>query len=403
MALDIRVLTESELETAESIFAHAFGFARRHDLEEHMGRVRERFEPEWYLGAFDGDDLTSMMRMVPNDMYINGASIGFGTVSPVASSPLHRRKGHTGAMLRHSLGLMRERGQALSGLYTPHPAFYRRYGWEIAAHQRTYRFKPKDLALQFPPSARGSFEAVRPEDLALIEPVYARYAERGNGTFVRDQRWWHGYVLNSWRGPGDIVLWRDDAGEAQGYAVFMLPTTGAEADKVVVGEMVALTGEAHANLLTYFGRYDLHSEVVIHGSPHDPIDLQFVDTERLEMTEHFSVLVRVVDFEVAMSTRPPARSAGACELLLGVEDRTAPWNDGVWRVGIGEGGTSVSRSDVVPELTVSERILAPLFTGHLTPSRAYEAGLLQATSDDALERADQVFKTDRPPFFPDHF
>src|SRR5690606_4877171 len=154
MSLDLRVLTEGELPAAESVFAHAFGMPNRHELEDRMERVRERFEPEWYLGAFEGEELTSMMRIIPNEMYINGALISFGTVSPVANSPLHRRKGHTGALLRHSLGVMRDRGQPLAGLYTPHPAFYRRYGWEIASHQRTYRFKPKDLELQTPPAQR---------------------------------------------------------------------------------------------------------------------------------------------------------------------------------------------------------------------------------------------------------
>jgi predicted acetyltransferase len=404
VGLEIRLLTDDELEAAESISAEAFGSPRRNDMAERMQRVRERTEAQWYLGAFDGQEMTSMMRMVPNEMYINGARIGFGAVSPVASSPLHRRKGHTGALLRHSLGLMWERGQALSGLYTPHPAFYRRYGWEIAAHQRRYRFKPKDLALQFPPSQRGSFEALKGDDLADIKPVYARYAERGNGTFARDDdRWWKSYVLDSWRGPGDIVLWRDDAGEAQGYAVFMLPGSGPDAEKVIVAELVALTGDAHANLLTYFGNYDIHNEVVVYGSPHDAIDLQFVDTERLEMTEHFSVMLRIVDFEAAMSARPPARAAHACELLLSIDDASAAWNHGVWRVAIGEGTTSVSRADEAPELTVSERILAPLFTGHLSPWRAYEAGLVRASDEDVLRRADQVFATNRPPFFPDHF
>jgi hypothetical protein len=52
---------------------------------------------------------------------------------------------------------------------------------------------------------------------------------------------------------------------------------------------------------------------------------------------------------------------------------------------------------------VGERILAPMFNGHLRPSVAHEAGLLAATSEDALERADRVFAVKRPPFFPDHF
>jgi predicted acetyltransferase len=404
LALEVRVLTADEVEQAETVFAHAFGLAHRYEVSERMERVHARYDADWYMGAFEGEELTSMMCIVPNEMYINGAAIGFGTVSPVASSPLHRRKGHTGALLRRSLTVMRERGQPLSGLYTPHPAFYRRYGWEIAAEQRTYRFKPKDLSLQFTPGNRGSFKALRPADWQELVPVHARYAVRSNGPFARNERWWKNYVLDAvWRGTHDIVMWSDDRGEAQGYAVFLLPNSGDDANKVIVVELIALTGDAYANLLAYFGRYDLHREIVINGSTHDTLPLQFFDTERLEMTDHFSVMLRVNDFEAAMTARPPARSDETCEVVLGIEDRTAPWNEGAWRVGVAEGRTLVSRTDEAPELTVNERILASLFNGYLRPSTGFEAGLVSAHDEGALDRADRVFAVKRPPFFPDHF
>jgi predicted acetyltransferase len=201
----------------------------------------------------------------------------------------------------------------------------------------------------------------------------------------------------------DIVLWQDDSGEPQGYAAFILPDKGPDLEKVVVIELVAMTGDAYANLLTYFGRYDLHREIVIHASPYDALPLHFLDTERLEFSDGFSVLLRIVDFEAAMTARPPARTEEAAELVIRVDDRTAPWNDGVWRVGVAEGRTMVKRADEEPELTVSERILAPLYNGHLRPSLAYEAGLLAATSEGAIELADRIFAVTRPPYFPDHF
>jgi predicted acetyltransferase len=404
LTLEVRVLTADEVEQAETVFAHAFGIASRHDTAARMEQVLERSDPDWYLGAFEGEELTSMMCIVPNEMYINGAAIGFGTVSPVASSPLHRRKGHTGAMLRRSLTIMRERGQPLSGLYTPHPSFYRRYGWEIAAEQRTYRFKPKDLTLQFPPTQRGSFRALRPDGWEQLHEVYARYAARNNGPFARNQRWWTTYVVGApWRGIHDIVAWSDDAGDTQGYAVYLLPNTGDDANKVVVIELVALTGDAYANLLAFFARYDLHNEIVIHGSPHDTLPLQFLDTERLEMKDQFSVMLRVNDFEGAMSARPPARPDETCEVVLRIEDGTAAWNQGTWRIGVADGRTLVERTEAEPELTVNERVLASLFNGYLRPSAGFEAGLVSAADEGAIERADRVFAVKRPPFFPDHF
>jgi predicted acetyltransferase len=299
---------------------------------------------------------------------------------------------------------MRERGQPLAGLYTPHPAFYRRYGWEIAAEQRTFRFKPKDLALQHAPSQRGSFHTLRPEGWQELEPVYVRYAQRSNGAFARNERWWNSYVLGApWRGVHDIVLWRDDGGEAQGYAIYVQPSTGEDANKVLVIESIALTGDAYANLLTFFARYDLHREIVIYGATHETLPLQFLDTERLQMSDDFSVMLRVNDFEAAMSQRPAARPDEACHVVLRIEDRTAAWNEGTWRVAVAEGRTLVSRTDDVPEIVLNERILAPLFNGYLRPSTASESGLVTSNDDGALERADRVFAVRRPPFFPDHF
>lgn len=68
-----------------------------------------------------------------------------------------------------------------------------------------------------------------------------------------------------------------------------------------------------------------------------------------------------------------------------------------------EGRTLVSRTDREAEAAISERILAPLFNGYLRPSFAYEAGLLTASNEDVVERANRVFAVKRPPFFPDHF
>ena len=141
MAFEVRNLTSSEIEAAVLISSQAFGAPMRFDIGPHAERMRSLYPPE--------------------DSRINGGSLGFGAVSPVASSALHRRKGHAAAVLKRSLEQMRERGHVLSGLHTPHPALYRRYGWEIAGGVRTYEFNPKDLHLSAQPSQRGRLRYVK--------------------------------------------------------------------------------------------------------------------------------------------------------------------------------------------------------------------------------------------------
>ena len=405
MTLEIRTLTSDEIDAAELIAAAAFGSPSRHDLSERLERIHKDFDPQWYLGAFEDGEMTAMMRMIPSEMWINGGTVAFGTVSPVASSPLHRRKGHTGAMLRRSLAVMRERGQAISGLYTPHPALYRRYGWEIASEGRTYSFKPKDYAPQVEPAQRGRFRSLKSADWEQLDRVYQAHASRHNGPFRRTDWWWRHYVLETpWRLVSDIVLWESDAGVPEGYAAYQqTPGTPGEAGKVVVLELVALTPDAYLNLVSYFARHDIHGEIVLPAAPDDRLPVIFTDAERLELRQGYGVLLRVCDFAGAMAARPPADADEHCEVTLQVDDRDAPWNDGAWRVGVAEGKTWAERVSGGAELRLSARMLGPIFNGYLTPTMAADLGLISAAGEEALERAGRVFAVRKQPYFPDHF
>jgi predicted acetyltransferase len=410
VSFEVRNITADEIAQAELIAAQAFGSRTRHENEqraERAERARQSFSPDWYLCAFEDGEMTSMMRTLPAEMYINGAALGFGAVSPVANSPLHRRKGHSGVMLRRSLEQMRERGQVLSGLYTPHPSFYRRYGWEIASDWRVYSFAPKDLRLDIKPSQRGRFRFLRADDWQSLAPVYDRYAIAGNGTLRRPEYWWRSYVADTpWRPGTDVVLWQNDAGEPEGYGIYQQPARpgpGYEQISIDVRELVAVSRDAYLNLWAYFGRHDIHHEVSIAVSPHEPVLSVVADAERLEVKQGYAVLLRVVDFEAAIRSRPPARADETCTLLIRLIDDSAPWNDGTWRIGVSEGKTWAERTDGDPELTMTSRVLAPLFNGYLTPDSAHLGGLLEAKSDDALLRAGRIFAVTQPPFFLDHF
>lgn len=407
MTVEIRTLTPDDLEAAELIAAQAFGSPRRHGIQESVERVRQKFAADWHLGVFEDGEMTSMMRTIPLDMYLNGGTLSFGAVSPVANSPLHRRKGHSGLMLRASLQQMRERGQVLSGLYTPHPAFYRRYGWEIASESRLYSFKPKDFGLVVEPSQRGSFSFLKVGDWQSLEPIYQREARQGNGAFRRPEHWWTSYVADTpWRPGTDVVQWQTDAGVAEGYAIYQQPprpNLEYELVSVLVRELIANSRDAYLNLLGYFGRHDIHYEVTIAGSPFDALPVLFADSEKLEIKQDWAVLLRIVDFEAAMRARPAARADESSELTLRLIDESAPWNDATWRIGVAEGKTWAERATGAAELTLSSNVLAPLFNGYLAPQTAWSAGLLESTGDDALDRAGRIFAVRRPPFFIDHF
>ncbi len=407
MSFEVRGITTAEIAAAERIAAHAFGDAERHDPAERIARAQRDVPADCYLASFEDGEMTAMMRTFPLATRLNGGTLDFGAVSPVAASPLHRRKGHTGALLRRSLAVMRERGMVMSGLWTPHPAFYRRYGWEIAGDERRYKFNPKDLLLTASPRERGRLRFTGSEAWQELDAIYNRHSALRNGPLVRSEGWWRVTVLaDDWptRQQHDIVVWEDGQGAAQGYLVYAQPSRPhPAADSVLVRELVALTPDAYLNLLTYIGQFDIFREVRLTLPSEDPLPLLFEDGERLPFEQRYTVLLRIVDVEAALRQRRPAGAALDLELTLRVEDDSAPWNQGTWRVRVAEGTASVERTEAPADLTLSATVLAPLFDNYLRPSRAAACGMLAAKDEDALRRADAYFATLFPPYFPDQY
>jgi predicted acetyltransferase len=307
-------------------------------------------------------------------------------------------------MLRESLRVMRERGQSVSGLYTPHPAFYRRYGWEVASEGRTYTFKPKDLRLQVQPRVRGRLRSLKAEDWQALDRVYRGYSARRNGPLHRGEVWWRNAVLREAdQPPPDVVAWEGESGEAEGYVVYGQPREGREAGKVVVHELVATGADAYLNLLAFLGNHDVHEEVSLRASPEEPFLNLMADPDRLQARFGYAVLLRVCDFEAAMNARPPVEGAQDVDVNVEVSDPVAPWNEGIWRTGIAEGRTFAERATGEAELRLAAGVLGPLFNGFLAPSTAAASGLAWLRDAGTARRADALFAVEHRPFFPDFF
>jgi predicted acetyltransferase len=402
MSLSIRPISDSEVEQAEHLIAQAFNDQR--PLTELVERARRTLQPQWTLAAFDVGVMTSLTRMIPAQMRINGGSLSFAAVSPVANSPFHRRQGHTGQLLRQSLAYMREQGQVLSGLYTPHPAFYRRYGWEIAGDHRRYEFKPKDLRLTAKSRQRGRLRPVAPEAWLELDAIYQRATLRSTGPFLRGEFWWKDWLLSIEQRRLEAVLWEDSQGQPQGYMVFNAGNTPEGwASRVNGIELVAETGDAYLNLLGYLASMDIFREVTLNAPSVDLLPLLFDDGERLEISQRFTVMLRVIDLKAALEARPAAEPTLDVAFTIQVQDKAAPWNDGTWRIVSKRGETHLEGTDAPAGLTLEARVLGPLLSGYLSPSAAARAGLLHVEDVTSLVPADAFFRTLEPPHFTDSY
>ena len=79
------------------------------------------------------------------------------------------------------------------------------------------------------------------------------------------------------------------------------------------------------------------------------------------------------------------------------------WNNGVYRLETNGETTEVTRTERVPDLTLSPRTLASLISGHTSATDLARCDLLNARDPSSLKLADRLFATEYRPYCPDGF
>ena len=91
MSLEIRPITDEEVEQAEFITAYSFNSQDRRDLAPAVERAGQFYSTEWSLASFEDGEMTAFIRVIPFAMRLNGRALPFGAVGPVVSSPEQAR------------------------------------------------------------------------------------------------------------------------------------------------------------------------------------------------------------------------------------------------------------------------------------------------------------------------
>jgi predicted acetyltransferase len=406
LSAEYRVVRPEDFEALVDVEARAFYGTATPDRIEMQ---RNLISPEWTVAAFvDGRPVASV-RSIPMVRRLNGGKIGHGAVGPVACDAAHRRQGHVGKLLKLSLERMRDNGQALSGLHTPHDALYARYGWERAEARRGYRFKPKDIRFR-QRGAPGRLEQIGVDDWERPAAVYNTWTEMRNGPFLRNQVWWQYAILelrdNAGTRPASAYVWIGESGRDEGYVVYGNHSQSPEGrwapQAIYVYDFVALNGDAYRGLITHLLSHDLAQYIRMELPPEDPFPDLIEEPFRVELLFAEGAMLRIVDIERACERRVYIGGAPV-SFTMQVSDESAPWNHGAWRVEAAEGQTRASRTDDPPDLELTANTLAPLFTGHMRPDTAANVGLLKVNRPEAIAAMAQAFSAYYPPYCNDNY
>jgi predicted acetyltransferase len=348
-----------------------------------------RLDPEQVRVIEEDGEVRATATVLPLEVFVDGAPVPMGGVAAVNSHPAYRRRGYAGRLMRAILEEMRERGFPLSMLTPFAHAFYRAYGWEIAAEQVQYALKPQEL----PTSPEQRFvRAYREEDLPRVRELLDEEAAEHPLSVRRSDRYWEDVLR---RDDLEAAVYERD-GRVEGYLLYRL-SDWEERDPprtLTLSELIARTPAAWEALVSFGGAYDpLAYGVRYNTSPGRPLH-PYLESSFVDAKLSPDQMLRLVDVEAALNRLD--RSVGEA-FVLEVSDEVLPENAGEYTLG---GGEVVRGAETSERVALDVRQLAQLYAGYLPVPELSRRGLLKTGSPRALELLDAYFPPRDPWLFP---
>ncbi|GAB4074329.1 GNAT family N-acetyltransferase [Barrientosiimonas marina] len=379
---------------AHAIFALS-QFAFQYELSEQEFNERKADASRHIIwGMMDHDQIAAKVHLVPLSCYINGKSFEMGGVSSVATWPEYRRQGAVKQLLQTALQYMRANGQTLSLLHPFSFGFYRKYGWEYAFSQKTYRISIARLKQSW--DVDGYVRRLH-NDIPVLDQIYTTYAQHYNGMLVRDNKWWKERVLKNNQQQAAAY---DAHGQPQGYILYSV-----KEGQLMVHELIAETVDAYKQLLRFIANHDSMAETVTMTVPeNDPLPL-LVDEPRFEQTINPYFMARIVDVH-AFLKQYPFLNEGAESVALHVTDAFLPENNGTYQLSQTGSGPNVThlRTESSREASgvhCNVQQLTVMLMSFKRPLELYRAGLI-AGDRRAVECLESMIP-DQQTYLPDFF
>jgi predicted acetyltransferase len=381
---------------------HTFGaaFLRDTDSDEDREWFGQEFDPERFLGVFDGDDLAGTAAILTRDMTLpTTGPKPVAAVTTVAVKPWYRRRGAATMLMRAQLhGLHDEGGESFAALWASEGSIYSRFGYGVAGN---YMQASISHAVPFRAGIDIGKHRVRElrraEATPLVNELYEQIAPDRVGWLSRDKRSW---AMHLWDTPSHrkgsssyrFALHPD------GYAIFR--TTSKWGDRgpegeLDVHELVAANPVASAALWRYLLDYDQVRTVTARLAPDEPVFLMLQDPRQAVRRHVDSLWVRLVDVDRALTERG---YSAPLDTVFELTDVFCPWNQGRWRLVVdASGAASVERSTGDPELVLDVTDLGAVFLGGTRLTDLAAAGRVTEVAKGAVTRMSRTFLGDQAP------
>ena len=341
--------------------------AREKFRKQGMGE-EPRDEEAWGLFNEDGRMQTSFVTTTRR-AYFEGTVIPVSEVNMVASLPEARGIGNVRALMAAVLRDFKARGDLFAVLHPFSFAFYRKYGFDLAAENLTQKFPVEELR-NF--SCKMDVRQARSEnDIPALAALYERcvrdknlanlrtekdFVYRGNGEFGPPD-WWT-------KSQSYTYIFSDDAGDhAYLKFVFEHGPEGPFSGDLHVKELIFDSPEAFSSALGFIYGMRAKLEKVILEIPenvHMAFLLPECDHVEEKLAGHLMGRVLEVKHVLQLLRQPNGRGC----YRIRVEDPFLPENTGTWEVSFSDGkSVDVTRTEVPADLIVNITTFTQLALG----------------------------------------
>ncbi len=401
MTIEIRNPSADELRAAMEATHVAFADPLS---DEHFERHSKMLPLGRFYAAYDDGLPVGTAADYEFRLTVPGGELGAGGVTWVGVLPSHRRRGILTQLMRRELDDIHERGEPLAVLWASEAAIYGRFGYGMAAPTAHIDADRARFVLRDNPAPEGRTRIVGLEE--ALEPcmrVYDIVRPQVPGFTARSADWWKAFRLadpEDWRrgaSPKYAAIVELD-GEPAAYALYRIKQDwqhGFSQSELRLVETLATGPVAERELWRFLFGIDLIARVEGRLDPASPLFLMVLDARSLHLRLSEGLWLRLVDVGAALAGRT---YAGDGEIVLDVRDEFCPWNAGRWRIG-GE----IERTDADADLELDVADLASVYLGAFTFSRLAAADRVREVKEGALARADDLFRTPRPPYCPEDF
>lgn len=402
MDLSFRRMRPEEFERFASVIEAAFSSLATPEAIENERRVAEL---DRMVVSTDGDEIVGGAGVYSLRLSVPGGDVACGGVTSVGVLPTHRRRGANTGMMRMVLQDVRERGEPIAALHASQGAIYGRFGFGLATLRAEIDLEARASAFVRGYGPAGSVRlAERADALDAIVAVSAASRAARPGAPETDPRWVE-YRLGDHHDPADRVepfflVHRTD-GIDDAYAWYRVRQEwpdGIPSYKLEVHDLQAITPQAYAEIWRAVLDVDLVARVTSWNRPVDePLLHLLAEPRALRLGVRDGLWLRLLDIPAALDAR--AYTADG-EVVIEVDDRFCPWNDGRYRLEVSGGRGSCTRTDTDPNLAASVNVLGAAYLGGTTFRQSARGLQVRELRPGALAEVDAMFAWDPAPWCP---